>query len=253
MTSNATRYLNTTLMDSIDTQAFQSTQPFPWANPQGFIKADAYQELLDNMPALETFTPSFGKQRKSGQASHDRYILDYEKGLVLPAPWQALIDELLSDVYRNFICRLLGVSNVRFRVHWHYTPRGAEVGPHCDSKGKIGSQIFYLNTEQDWNPAWGGETVILDDHGRFPTYSNPQFEEFDAQYPALTMDNRSILFGRRGNSWHGVKRIDCPEGSHRRVLIVVFEEYRPLKIAAKKVAQLFTGKSKSARKAELTF
>jgi hypothetical protein len=240
-------------MDSIDPQEFQATQPFPFTNPQGFIKEDAYQELMDNMPALETFTPSFGKQRKSGQASHDRYILDYEEGVDIPAPWQGLVDELLSDVYRQFVCRLLGVSRVRFRLHWHYTPRGAEVGPHCDSKGKIGSQIFYLNTEEDWDPAWGGETVVLDDHGRFPTYSNPRFEDFDEQYPALTMNNRSFLFGRKGNSWHGVKRIDCPEGAHRKVLIVVFEEYRPFKIASKKIAQLFGGDSKKARKEELTF
>jgi hypothetical protein len=173
MSTIATRFLNQEVMDSIDPKAFQATEPFPFINPQGFIRDDAFQELLANMPALETFTPSFGKERKSGQASHDRYILDYEKGVDIPAPWQAFVDELLSDVYRGFVCRLLGVSRVRFRLHWHYTPRGAEVGPHCDSKGKIGSQIFYLNTEEDWDPAWGGETVVLDDHGRFPTYSNP--------------------------------------------------------------------------------
>jgi len=89
MNTAATRFLNLELMDSIEPKAFQTTDPFPWINPQGFVNAGAYQELLDNMPALETFTPSFGKQRKSGQASHDRYILDYEKGVALPAPWQA--------------------------------------------------------------------------------------------------------------------------------------------------------------------
>jgi hypothetical protein len=67
------------------------------------------------------------------------------------------------------------------------------------------------------------------------------------------MNNRSFLFGRQGNSWHGVKRRKCPEGAHRKVLIVVFEEYRPLKIAAKKIGRLFKGGSKKARKEELTF
>jgi hypothetical protein len=253
MTTPATRFLNPAVMESINPDEFQSTHPFPWTNPQGFILEDAYQELLANMPPIESFTPSFGKQRKSGQASHDRYILDYEKGIELPEPWRAFVDELLSDTYRSFVCRLLGVSKVRFRLHWHYTPRGAEVGPHCDARGKLGSQIFYLTTPESWDPAWGGETVILDDHGRFPTYSNPQFEEFDEQWPALTMDNRSILFGRRGNSWHGVKQINCPEGYYRQVLIVVFEEYRPFKILTKKIARLFGSKSKAARKEALTF
>ncbi len=253
MTTSATRFLNLEVMNSIDPQEFQSTLPFPHVNPQGFIKDDAFRELLDNLPKLETFTPSFGVKRKSGQACHDRYILDYEEGVELPAPWQAFVDEILSDTYRSFVCRLLGVSKVRFRLHWHYTPRGAEVGPHVDSKVKIGSQIFYLNSEQDWDPAWGGETVVLDDHGRFPTYSNPKFEDFDEQYPAKTMNNRSFVFGRKGDSWHGVKRIDCPEGAHRKVLIVVFEEYRPFKIATKKVTQVLTGDAKKARKEVLTF
>jgi hypothetical protein len=253
MTQMAIRYLNQELMDNFDDQDFQQKHPFPWVNPQGFIDPATYQELLDNMPPLEQFTPSFGKQRKSGQASHDRYILDYEDGIELPEPWARFMEELLSDTYRDFVCRLLQVKHVRFRFHWHYTPAGAEVGPHCDSKGKIGSQIFYLTTPEDWDPAWGGETVILDDKGRFPTYSAPQFDEFDEQWPALTMDNRSILFGRRGNSWHGVKRIQCPEGKHRKVFIVVFEEYKPFKVFLKKLARLLTFKPMISEKERLTF
>ena len=144
----------------------------------------------------------------------------------------------MSDSYRGFVSKLLGIPKVRFCFHWHYTPAGAEVGPHCDSKRKLGSQIFYLNTEQDWNPEWGGETVILDDKGKFETYSNPGWEDFDQEWPAQTMDNRSIIFGRRGNSWHGVRPINCPEGKFRKVFIVVFEENRPLK----RLRRALTGK-----------
>jgi hypothetical protein len=43
------------------------------------------------------------------------------------------------------------------------------VSPHCDSPKKLGSHIFYLNTKEDWDPSWGGETLILDDGGRLPT------------------------------------------------------------------------------------
>jgi hypothetical protein len=253
MTQTAIRYLNLELINNFDEREFQQKHPFPWVNPQGFFNSETYHELLETMPAQEDFTASFGKQRKSGQASHDRYILDYEEGIELPKPWAQLMEELLSDTYRNFVCRLLNVQHVRFRFHWHYTPAGAEVGPHCDSKGKIGSQIFYLNTPDDWDPSWGGETVILDDHGRFPTYSAPQFEEFDEEWPALTMDNRSIIFGRRGNSWHGVKQIKCPEGKHRKVLIVVFEEYKPVKMLVKKLGRLLTGKPLQSEKERLTF
>ncbi len=253
MPHTAIRYLNQTMIDNFDLIDFQEKHPFPWVNPQGFISPETYRELLDNMPPLERFTPSFGKQRKSGQASHDRYILDYEDGIELAEPWARFMEELLSDTYRKFVCRLLKVSNVRLRFHWHYTPAGAEVGPHCDSKGKIGSQIFYLNTPDDWDPAWGGETVVLDDNGRFPTYSAPQFAEFDQQWPAITMENRSIIFGRRGNSWHGVKPITCPEGKLRKVFIVVFEEHKPLQVFFKKLGRLLTGKPTVSEKERLTF
>jgi hypothetical protein len=246
-------YLNTVVLDAIDPEDFQAKSPFPWVNPQYFIAADRYPELLQSVPDLARFTAFFGKQRKHGQASHDRYILDYERGMELAPQWRDFVEELCSDSYRDFICRLLNVSNVRFRFHWHFTPNGGEVGPHCDSKGKIGSQIFYLNTADDWDWSWGGETVILDDNGRIASDNAPSFEDFDTAYPAQTQDNRSILFGRRGNSWHGVRRINCPDNYYRKVFIVVFEEYRPLRMAFKKARRLFTGSPLVTEKERLMY
>jgi hypothetical protein len=234
-------YLNSTVLDAINPLEFQAQQPFPWVNPQFFIQQDRYRELLDNVPDISQFRAFFDKQRKHGQASHDRYVLDYERGMELDPQWREFVEELCDDSYRSFVCRLLNVRQVRFRFHWHFTPTGGEVSPHCDSKAKIGSQIFYLNTEDDWQWEWGGETVILDDKGRIAADNAPAFDEFDAQYPAATQDNRSLLFGRRGNSWHGVRRISCPENFYRKVFIVVFEEHRPLHMAKKKIRRLLTG------------
>jgi len=246
-------YLNTAVLDAIDPVEFQTRLPYPWINPQYFILPERYRELLATMPDLAQFRAFFGKQRKHGQTSHDRYILDYERGMELAAPWRDFVEELCSDVYRDFICSLLQVKHVRFRFHWHFTPSGGEVSPHCDSRGKIGSQIFYLNTEDDWQWDWGGETVILDDGGRLSPDNAPAFEDFDAAYPAQTADNRSILFGRRGNSWHGVRRIDCPENYYRKVFIVVFEEYRPLRMAVKRAKRLVTGKQLVTEKESLMY
>tara|TARA_B110000503_G_scaffold75368_1_gene116348 strand:- start:19677 stop:20432 length:756 start_codon:yes stop_codon:yes gene_type:complete len=246
-------YLNTVVLDAIDPEDFQTKNPFPWVNPQYFIAPDRYPELLQSVPDLARFTAFFNKQRKHGQASHDRYILDYERGMELAPQWRDFVEELCSDSYRDFICRLLNVSNVCFRFHWHFTPNGGEVSPHCDSKGKIGSQIFYLNTVGDWDWSWGGETVILDDNGRIASDNAPSFEDFDTVYPAQTQDNRSILFGRRGNSWHGVRRINCPDNYYRKVFIVVFEEYRPLRMAFKKVRRLLTGSALVTEKERLMY
>jgi len=246
-------YLNPAVLDSIDPSAFQSQEPYPWVNPQGFIHDDRYSELLGSMPDISQFRAFFGKQRKHGQASHDRYTLDYERGMQLSDPWRDFAEELCGSAYRDFVCRLLNVKDVRFRFHWHFTPNGGEVSPHCDSKGKIGSQIFYLNTEADWQWDWGGETVVLDDGGTITPENAPTFEDFIAEYPAETRDNRSLIFGRRGNSWHGVRRINCPENHFRKVFIVVFEEHRPLKMAWKKARRLVRGKELVTQKESLMY
>ncbi len=246
-------YLNPTVLDDIDPAGFQTSDPFPWVNPQHFVSPQRYQTLLDTMPDIGQFRAFFGKQRKHGQGSHDRFVLDYEDGMELSEPWQAFVNELKSPVYRKFICRLLEVSDVRFRFHWHFTPNGGEVSPHCDSKGKIGSQIFYLNTEQDWDRSWGGETVVLDDGDGIGPDNAPAFENFIAEYPAETADNRSLIFGRRGNSWHGVRRINCPDEHYRKVFIVVFEEYRPVKMALKKLKRLLSGKPAVTHKESLMY
>ena len=253
MSSTDAQFLNPAILESIDPEAFQNMQPFPWVNPQYFIRQECYGELLETMPPIDQFRAFFGKQRKHGQASHDRYVLDYERGMELSPQWSDFVEELCGDVYRRFVCQLLDVSHVRFRFHWHFTPNGGEVSPHCDSKGKIGSQIFYLNTDNDWQWDWGGETVILDDKGRIDADNAPAFEDFDAEYPAETRDNRSLIFGRRGNSWHGVRRINCPENYYRKVFIVVFEEHRPARMLAKQARRLVTGKQLVTDKERLMY
>ncbi len=236
------RYLNEEMIRSINTQVFRNRKPYPWINPQGMLTATGFEELLANMPDISLFTTFFGKQRKYGQQSHNRYVLEYEDGLALPAPWQAFVDELRSDLYRAFIKDLLGYRHVRFRFHWHYTPNGCTVSPHCDSRGKLGSHIFYMNSEQDWDPAWGGQTLILDDHGRFRTDSSPAFEDFDEEISAETMDNHSLIFGRKGNSWHGVREIQCAEGAFRKAFLVVFQDVNPRKQLLKRGRRLLRGR-----------
>ena len=208
---------------AFDVDAFLAREPYPWANPQGWITDEGFAELVATLPPVERFEAVFDKKRKYGQKPHDRYTLEWEPGLDLPAPWQAFIDELHGPVYQGLLERAFGFRP-RLRIHWHYTPRGCSVSPHCDSKRKLGSQIFYMNTEADWDPAWGGETLVLDDGGRFHSDSHPEFEEFDKIESAETLGNRSLLFVRRGDSWHGVREVTCPEGRLRKVFILVFEK-----------------------------
>ena len=185
------------------------------------LTAEGYARLVETLPDISLFQSSFGVQRKNQQGSHDRYMLEYDDDVEIAAPWREYIGELCSERYKNNLCRLLGQPSVLLNFHWHYTPNGCVVSPHADSVRKAGSHIFYFNTEQDWDPAWGGHTVVLDDGGAMSYRSSPDFGDFKHEIPAEAMGNRSLLFTRTDHAWHGVHRVQCPADRFRKVFIVV--------------------------------
>jgi hypothetical protein len=132
--------------------------------------------------------------------SHDRFALEYDESLELPAPWREFIAELESPRYRRFLRRMFGRGGLSIAFHWHYTPNGCSVSPHCDAMHKLGSHIFYFNTTEDWDPTWGGETVVLDDHGRFGPKSAPAWEDFDTAAESNALGNYSLIFARGESS-----------------------------------------------------
>ncbi|GAB4169190.1 MAG: hypothetical protein Kow0020_02800 [Wenzhouxiangellaceae bacterium] len=221
------QFLDTQRLDALDGERFRTTRPFPWVNPQGLLTDEGFAALIEHLPDVSVFKPVFGRVRKHGQQSHDRYALEWSDDAPVHEVWKAFVAELQGPVYRDFLARMIGHQRFRLRFHFHYTPNGCSVSPHCDAVWKLGSHIFYLNTEKDWKPEWGGETLILDDNGRFKPSSAPAFEDFDRAMPSESLGNRSLLFIRQGNSWHGVRPIHCPEGHLRKVFIVVIDSDRP--------------------------
>ncbi len=222
--SAAVPYLDLEKLAALDPVAYQTRDPYPYANPEGVLYEEAHRKLIENLPPLELFHAIEGKKRAHGQKPHDRLTLEYEDGLPLPSPWQEFVDELREGPYVEAMCRLVGVPRIDLRFHWHWAARGNSVSPHCDALRKYGSHIFYLNNDSDWDPAWGGETIVLDDSGRFSRNSAPDFDEFDREIHADAGHNRSFIFTRRGDSWHGVREITCPEGHYRKVFIVVLNK-----------------------------
>ncbi len=170
------------------------------------------------------FESQFGLQRSHGQAPHDRYSLFYRESLKVSEAWHEFVAELQADDYRRFLSRMIGRRPKRLSFYWQYAPAGAGVSPHCDAKRKLGSHIFYLNTESDWDASWGGETLILDDGGAFPRESAPTFEQFPRAFPTQSLGNRSLLFARRESSWHGVRPLRCPLGYLRKIFLVVIDD-----------------------------
>ena len=236
------QYLDSERLETIDAKAFQACRPYPWVNPAGLLSAAGYQRLLETLPDVSQFTPTFGVIRKHGQLGHDRYALEYHKDLTVAAPWHEFVRELRSPPYMRFLRRMLGRRFFGFSLHWHYAPNGCSISPHCDSNTKFGSHIFYFNTTADWEPAWGGQTVILDDKGRLSRQSAPKFEDFDRVITAETLGNRSLLFMRREQSWHGMREIHCPEHAMRRVFIVVVTDL--LRLAPRDLVRRLLGRQK---------
>lgn len=214
------KYLDIEKLRSLSREEFLGTAPYPFFN-SAVLTDSGFADLLANMPSLDLFEQKFGKKRRATQAPHDRYSLEYAPGMQVPAPWQEFIGELCGDAYRTEIQRLLGATKVEFRFHWHYTPSGADVSPHCDARREHGSHLFYFNSRDDWDPAWGGATLVLDDGGRLDYNSAPSLDAFDNILECESIGNCSALMLRTDHAWHAVRAIECPEDRLRRVFIVV--------------------------------
>jgi hypothetical protein len=217
-------YLDFDRLESLDDAAFRAAKPYPWINPAKALTDDGYERLRRTLPHSDRFEQLFGVKRSYGQQSHDRHALDWRPSLDLEQPWRDFVAELHGPRYQAFLRRMFGRGRLALSLHWHYTPRGCSVSPHCDARRKLGSHIFYFNTVEDWDTSWGGETLILDDNGRFDAKSAPRFDDFDRAMPAHSIGNHSLLFARRERSWHGVREIQCPEGSFRKVFIVAIND-----------------------------
>lgn len=215
------KYLDVDKLHALDPAEFRAAWPYPSLNPEGLIKDEGFAVLSANMPDVALFERSFGYRRRAGQKPHDRYSLEFTTGLEVPEPWQRFIGELRSDGYRDGLRRLFDSGPLQFRFHWHYTPSGCSISPHCDARREHGSHLFYLNTYEDWDPEWGGETLLFDDAGRKDYNSAPGFEDFAGCRAIETMGNRSAILARGDHGWHGVRPITCPEGHMRKIFVAV--------------------------------
>lgn len=226
-TTGATAPADKALLDpvrlaAVEPAVFAQTRPYPWADIEGPLTPGAFEALRAALPVPAQMQASFGRKRAHGQQPHDRYSLEYAPDAPVADVWHSLVAELEGPLYGEWLADMLGTRHFHLTYHWHYTPRGCSVSPHCDARRKLGSHIFYFNTADDWQAEWGGQTQILDDGGRFKRNSAPGFDDFPRRWSAPCMGNRSLLFRRQGNSWHGVEPINCPEGDYmRKVFIAV--------------------------------
>jgi hypothetical protein len=216
-------YLNRSVLGMISSESFQAQRPYPWINIHGTLTQEGFQSLRETLPDILLFQKKVGVKRAHGQGYHDRAILHYHPDLNLAPPWREFIAELQGDFYLAFARRMLGLqpgARVIPTMEWYHAWQGCGVSPHCDARRKRGTHIFYFNTEQDWQDDWGGNILILDDEGRFPAHSGPDFDELKVGASLDARGNQSLLFQRTEHSWHGVRPLSCPQGALRKLFIV---------------------------------
>ena len=219
------KYLNTETLSAIQPEDFHSRKPYPWANPYGILTEWGYRELATHMPDIAYFEKDFGSARKYGQPPHDRYRFWYNKTKgIIPTEWQAFIDELNGKEYHDCIEGLMRVKNFDLRLEWHYTVNGCSVSPHLDGTSTIGAHLFYFNLPEEWNEAWGGETLILDEGEKsIGMQSSPSFDDFII-HPIKHVGNYSSIFKNQSNAWHGVRELTSPAGVSRKIFTVFIEK-----------------------------
>jgi len=212
-------YLNRDCLAAITTESFRNQCPYPWLKIGNTLTDEGYKRLCGDMPDVSLFKRDDGIQRAYGQAPHHRHSLHYRAGLSLPQPWAEFLNELQGEAYHSFLQRMLGSRSFILTFEWHYAWQGCSVSPHCDAARKIATHLYYFNQE-DWDPAWGGQTLILDAGRRFRTHSAPHFDQLQVAASSDPCGNHSLLFQRTRYSWHGVRPLNCPPGTMRRLFKV---------------------------------
>ncbi|CCB85052.1 MULTISPECIES: hypothetical protein [Parachlamydia] len=228
--------INESVIRSFPLESFLKRWPFPWHNFHEFLTEESFKQLHDEFPPLELFEYHENLARGKNQRPHNRYYLAYEKskysedkekvGAIhaefLSPTWQKFLHEIETNApYQNLMKQILGEQRYQIRYAWHMGISTNEVSPHCDNASKVATHIFYFNTSEDWDLAWGGALLVLGD--KLTPNQNPDFQDFMTSTPINFLDNYSFLFKNTPNAWHGVKALKSPPGKYRRLFNVIYD------------------------------
>ncbi len=215
-------YLNLDALDALSVATFRQQRPYPWVDIHNTLNADSYERLRADLPDTSAFKRIVFKKSARGGVGHDRLSLHYQQGMPIGTAWEEFLAELRGPAYTTFMRRMCGIPSrqpMLFTFEWYYAWQGCAVAPHCDARRKLCTHIFYFNTESDWNPAWGGRILILDDEGRLHRRSHPRFEDLKVAATLEAQGNGSLLFQRTPHSWHGVHPLRSSPGNLRKIFI----------------------------------
>src|SRR5688572_2799846 len=87
-------FLNTSVLSAISAKAFQEIKPYPFLEIEGILTRDGHHALIRDLPDPTIFSQVFGRRRRYGQRSHDRFVLQYHPLRSIPDLWRDFIGQL---------------------------------------------------------------------------------------------------------------------------------------------------------------
>ena len=100
-----------------------------------------YQEPLDSMPDISGFALFFGNSASTARPAATVTCLITRRAWRWPRPGSSLSPNCVGPCTGNS-CSMLDVADALSLSLALHSQRRREVSPHCDSRGKIGRQIF---------------------------------------------------------------------------------------------------------------
>lgn len=214
----------TALTDLANThaQSYQSTEPYPYIQFDNFAQTDAANAALDAFPTPDSM--AFYKYDNPLEKK-----LGMDRLSVLPEPIVAILQELNSAQFLNFLEGLTGIDGLIPDPYYrgggiHQSQRGGKLDIHIDfnihPKLKLHRRlngILYLN--KDWEDAYGGFFDIWDGHQD----ANNQHVLTKKMASVAPLFNRFVLFNTSERSYHGFPDpIQCPESMTRKSIAVYY-------------------------------
>ncbi len=204
----------------LNTDAFRKS--FFYSDPYHFWVMDETCSSPDIAKELCQSFPDSGYQlleRTQGKKKHRLQTrplikdnLVSSSAQFLDSIWLMLANQLLSGAYRQALEELCGtdLSETSLEASFYRQAKGGFIDPHPDNPDKVVTHLLYF-AYQDWQSDYGGCLRIL---------RSNDIEDF--QHEILPRNNKSVVFLRSENSWHGYKPINVD--SERYSLQIVFHK-----------------------------
>jgi hypothetical protein len=194
--------------------AYAAAKPFPHAVFDNFFD----EAVLDAV--LAEFPPPAAQGWVRFESENERKLATQEVSDIGPQTL-ALLTELNSAPFLDFLCELTGISGLVADPYFrgggmHQIVRGGHLNIHVDfnKDARTGldrrlNVLLYLN--RDWQPEWGGALELWNR------------DMTSCEERILPLFNRLVVFSTTEHSFHGHPTpLACPEDRSRRSLALYY-------------------------------